>query len=220
MNKLTEESKPSHRCSIVACGGGGCNILEKNLKEFSRFAELYAVDSDPEAIASKFESRTAVRTYHVAKPEITTHADLEKRRVETMARVREELPDLIQTLRETALPVVVYVCLGGATGSFTAYGLTGVCHRDGLPVKVIASTPLQIEVERRHLIARTTLSWLSDYADVIFTVNNSLPDRRLAGVTKVANSVNIMDGLLARSIKTVLELEDWVAAALNRIMRE
>lgn len=207
-------------CSIVACGGGGCNILEKNLKEFSRFAELYAVDSDPEAISSKFESRTPVRTYHVVRPEITTHADLEKRRVETMARVREELRDLIWTLRETALPVVIYVCLGGATGSLMAYDLTGVCQRDGLPIKVIASAPLQIETERRHLIARTTLSWLSDYADVIFTVSNNLPDRRLAGVTEIGDSLGVVDDLLARHIKAALEFEDWAATALNRLMRK
>lgn len=193
--------------SIVACGGGGCNILMKNLERFSRFANLYAVDSDPKAIASKFESRASVHTYHVARPEITTHADLEKHRAEEMARVREELPNLILALREAALPVVICVCLGGATGSLTAHGLAAVCQHDGLAVKVIAVMPFQFESERRRLKARTILSWLSDYADAIFMVSNNLPSRRLARVTRIAD-LNVVDELLARHIETALELED------------
>ncbi|WP_435345191.1 cell division protein FtsZ [Haloarchaeobius sp. HRN-SO-5] len=185
--------------TVVGCGGGGGNTIDRMHDEGIHGAKLVAantdvqhlveIDSDEKILMG--EQKTGGRGAG-SLPQVGEEAALES---------QEEIYESI----EGSDMVFVTAGLGGGTGTGSAPVVAKAARESGALTIAIVTTPFTAEGEVRRTNAEAGLERLRDVSDTVIVVPN---DRLLDSVGKlpVRQAFKVSDEVLMRSVKGITEL--------------
>ncbi|RBI63568.1 cell division protein FtsZ [Halomicrococcus sp. NG-SE-24] len=185
--------------TVVGCGGGGGNTVNRMAEEGIHGATLVAANTDVQHLVEieadqkilMGEQKTNGRGAG-SLPQVGEEAALES---------QEEIYDAI----EGSDMVFVTAGLGGGTGTGSAPVVAKAAREAGALTIAIVTTPFTAEGEVRRTNAEAGLERLRDVSDTVIVVPN---DRLLDSVGKlpVKQAFKVADEVLMRSVKGITEL--------------
>ncbi|WP_458189173.1 cell division protein FtsZ [Haladaptatus sp. NG-WS-4] len=185
--------------TVVGCGGGGGNTVNRMAEEGIHGASLVAANTDVQHLV-EVEADTKILMGEQktngrgagSLPQVGEEAALES---------QEEIYDAIQG----SDMVFVTAGLGGGTGTGSAPVVAKAAREAGALTIAIVTTPFTAEGEVRRTNAEAGLERLRDVSDTVIVVPN---DRLLDSVGKlpVKQAFKVADEVLMRSVKGITEL--------------
>ncbi|WP_435361099.1 cell division protein FtsZ [Haloarchaeobius sp. DFWS5] len=185
--------------TVVGCGGGGGNTIDRMHEEGIHGAKLVAANTDVQHLVEieadtkilMGEQKTGGRGAG-SLPQVGEEAALES---------QEEIYESI----EGSDMVFVTAGLGGGTGTGSAPVVAKAARESGALTISIVTTPFTAEGEVRRTNAEAGLERLRDVSDTVIVVPN---DRLLDSVGKlpVRQAFKVSDEVLMRSVKGITEL--------------
>ncbi|WP_227355296.1 cell division protein FtsZ [Haladaptatus salinisoli] len=185
--------------TVVGCGGGGGNTVNRMAEEGIHGASLVAANTDVQHLV-EIEADTKILMGEQktngrgagSLPQVGEEAALES---------QEEIYDAIQG----SDMVFVTAGLGGGTGTGSAPVVAKAAREAGALTIAIVTTPFTAEGEVRRTNAEAGLERLRDVSDTVIVVPN---DRLLDSVGKlpVKQAFKVADEVLMRSVKGITEL--------------
>lgn len=201
-------------CSIVACGGGGCNLLEANAERLMGRTDLFAVDlhakylGSREGLDTRFGSHAHIKTYAIEPVQNDALLNLERHALGLRSWPDEELAELINVLGAAGSPVIIVACLGRSTGSLAANALAAACQHRDLPVQAIVTTPFHFETRRSSRVAKVALGQLARHADALHVLSNQMPLHLLEQPVTLHAAFNVLNTCFAKHLDIALEFAD------------
>lgn len=184
--------------SVVGCGGGGCNTLNRIAEEGIDGAELIAVNTD----AQDLQQSKADTIQLIGKDSCGGRgAGSVPRRGEEAAR---ENMDEIESLVSDSDMVFITAGMGGGTGTGAAPVVAEAANDHALTIAIV-TTPFTAEGQARRDNADAGLENLREHADTVIVVPN---DRLLdfAPTLPLDKAFKLCDEVLMRSVKGITEL--------------
>jgi cell division protein FtsZ len=185
--------------TVVGCGGGGGNTVNRMFQEGIKGATLVAANTDVQHLVSiEADSKILMGQEKTqgrgagSLPQVGEEAALES---------QEEIYGAI----EGSDMVFVTAGLGGGTGTGSAPVVAKAARDSGALTISIVTTPFTTEGEVRRTNAEAGLERLRDVSDTVIVVPN---DRLLDAVGKlpVRQAFQVSDEVLMRSVKGITEL--------------
>ena len=185
--------------TVVGCGGGGGNTVNRMAEEGIEGAKLVAANTDVQHLVDiEADSKILMGQQKTqgrgagSLPQVGEEAALES---------QEEIYDAI----EGSDMVFVTAGLGGGTGTGAAPVVAKAARDSGALTISIVTTPFTAEGEVRRTNAEAGLERLRDVSDTVIVVPN---DRLLDAVGKlpVRQAFQVCDEVLMRSVKGITEL--------------
>mgnify|MGYP006278892697 CR=1 FL=1 len=185
--------------TVVGCGGGGCNTVNRMVMEGIEGADLVATNTDVQHLVDITaddklligEQKTGGRGAG-SVPKVGEEAALESKEA-----IRDSIGDSDM--------VFVTAGLGGGTGTGSAPVVAQTAQDQGALTIAIVTTPFDAEGEVRRTNAEAGLERLREVADTVIVVPN---DRLIESVGKlpVDKAFRVADEVLMRSVKGITEL--------------
>lgn len=185
--------------TVVGCGGGGGNTVNRMFEEGIHGAHLVAANTDVQHLVEINADTKILLGEQKTKgrgagslPQVGEEAALE-----SQGDIRDAL--------EGADMVFVTAGLGGGTGTGAAPVVAKAARDSGALTISIVTTPFTAEGEVRRTNAEAGLERLRDVSDTVIVVPN---DRLLDSVGKlpVRQAFKVADEVLMRSVKGITEL--------------
>ena len=185
--------------TVVGCGGGGNNTVNRMYEEGIHGARLVAANTDVQHLVEINADTKILMGQQRTKgrgagslPQVGEEAALES---------QTEITEAI----EGADMVFVTAGLGGGTGTGAAPVVAKAARESGALTISIVTTPFTAEGEVRRTNAEAGLERLRDVSDTVIVVPN---DRLLDAVGKlpVRQAFKVADEVLMRSVKGITEL--------------
>lgn len=186
------------RVSVVGCGGGGCNTINRIAKEGIEGAELVALNTDAQDLQNSLASTKLL----IGKETCGGRgAGSVPQQGEESAREDE---DEIEHIVQDQDMVFITAGMGGGTGTGSAPVVAEIASEHALTVAIV-TTPFTAEGEARRTNADGGLKKLRKHADTVIVVPN---DRLLdfAPNLPLQQAFRICDEVLMRSVKGITEL--------------
>lgn len=185
--------------SVVGCGGGGNNTINRMFEEGIHGAKLIAANTDVQHLV-EIDADTKI---------LMGRQKTQGRGAGSLPQVGEEAAlesqDEIYEALEGSDMVFVTAGLGGGTGTGAAPVVAKAARETGALTISIVTTPFTAEGEVRRTNAEAGLERLRDVSDTVIVVPN---DRLLDAVGKlpVRQAFKVADEVLMRSVKGITEL--------------
>ncbi|MFO7832860.1 MAG: cell division protein FtsZ [Halohasta sp.] len=185
--------------TVVGCGGGGGNTVNRMHEEGIHGAKLVAANTDVQHLV-EIEADTKI-LMGKQKTQGRGAGSLPQVGEEAALESQEEIYDSI----EGSDMVFVTAGLGGGTGTGSAPVVAKAARDSGALTISIVTTPFTAEGEVRRTNAEAGLERLRDVSDTVIVVPN---DRLLDAVGKmpVRQAFQVSDEVLMRSVKGITEL--------------
>ncbi|WP_253738056.1 cell division protein FtsZ [Halohasta salina] len=185
--------------TVVGCGGGGGNTVNRMHEEGIHGAKLVAANTDVQHLVN-IEADTKI-LMGKQKTQGRGAGSLPQVGEEAALESQEEIYDAI----EGSDMVFVTAGLGGGTGTGSAPVVAKAARDSGALTISIVTTPFTAEGEVRRTNAEAGLERLRDVSDTVIVVPN---DRLLDAVGKmpVRQAFQVSDEVLMRSVKGITEL--------------
>jgi len=185
--------------TVVGCGGGGGNTVNRMFEEGIHGAKLVAANTDVQHLVN-IEADTKILMGQ-QKTQGRGAGSLPQVGEEAALESQEEIYDAI----EGSDMVFVTAGLGGGTGTGSAPVVAKAARDSGALTISIVTTPFTAEGEVRRTNAEAGLERLRDVSDTVIVVPN---DRLLDAVGKmpVRQAFQVSDEVLMRSVKGITEL--------------
>jgi len=186
------------RVSVIGCGGGGCNTINRIADEGIEGAELVALNTD----AQDLQSSKATTKLLIGKDTCGGRgAGSVPQQGEKSAREDEEE---IENIVKDQDMVFITAGMGGGTGTGSAPVVAEIASKNALTVAIV-TTPFSAEGEARRTNADGGLKKLREHADTVIVVPN---DKLLefAPSLPLQQAFRICDEVLMRSVKGITEL--------------
>ena len=185
--------------TVVGCGGGGGNTVNRMYQEGITGAKLIAANTDVQHLIN-IEADNKI---------LMGKQKTQGRGAGSLPQVGEEAAlesqDDIHTAIEGSDMVFVTAGLGGGTGTGSAPVVAKAARDAGALTISIVTTPFTTEGEVRRTNAEAGLERLRDVSDTVIVVPN---DRLLEAVGKlpIRQAFQVADEVLMRSVKGITEL--------------
>ena len=185
--------------TVVGCGGGGGNTVNRMHEEGIHGAKLVAANTDAQHL-HQIEADAKI---------LIGQQKTKGRGAGSVPQVGEEAAlesqDEIHEVLEGSDMVFVTAGLGGGTGTGAAPVVAKAAREMGALTIAIVTTPFTAEGEVRRTNAEAGLERLRDVSDTVIVVPN---DRLLDSVGKlpVRQAFKVADEVLMRSVKGITEL--------------
>ncbi|MFP4633304.1 MAG: cell division protein FtsZ [Halobacteriales archaeon] len=185
--------------TVVGCGGGGCNTINRMQQEGIEGADLVATNTDVQHLVDiQADDKLLIGREKTSGrgagsvPQVGEEAALESQ-------------DEIESHIEGSDMVFVTTGLGGGTGTGSAPVVAQAAQDEGALTIAIVTTPFTAEGEVRRTNAEAGLDRLREVADTVIVVPN---DRLLesVGSLPVNKAFRVADEVLMRSVKGITEL--------------
>jgi cell division protein FtsZ len=186
------------RVSVIGCGGGGCNTINRIADEGIEGAELVALNTD----AQDLQSSKATTKLLIGKDTCGGRgAGSVPQQGEKSAREDEEE---IENIVKDQDMVFITAGMGGGTGTGSAPVVAEIASKNALTVAIV-TTPFSAEGEARRTNADGGLKKLREHADTVIVVPN---DKLIefAPSLPLQQAFRICDEVLMRSVKGITEL--------------
>jgi cell division protein FtsZ len=218
---LPERAEDFIPIKIVSVGGAGLNALDRIVLDGLEGAEVLAVNTDVQSLASSVAAhkvqlgRTVTRGLGAGgDPEVGYQAAFE-----STEEIREALTDAR----------MIFICtgLGGGTGSGAAPYVAHLAREAGALVLVFATLPFSFEGRRRNAQAREALGRLNEIANAVVCFENDQMGDMVGPHAGIHQAFSKADTTISQSIRSIVNLiqrpglirigfDDLVAALRSR----
>jgi cell division protein FtsZ len=185
---------------IVSVGGAGLNALDRIVLDGLEGAEVVAVNTDVQSLASSVAAhkvqlgRTVTRGLGAGgDPELGYQAAFES---------TEEIREALGGAR------LIFVCagLGGGTGSGAAPYVAHLAREAGALVLAFATLPFAFEGRRRNAQAREALARLSEIANAVVCFENDQMGDIVAPHAGIHQAFSKADTIMSQSVRSIVNL--------------
>ncbi len=218
---LPERAEDFIPIKIVSVGGAGLNALDRIVLDGLEGAEVLAVNTDVQSLASSVVAhkvqlgRTVTRGLGAGgDPEVGYQAAFES---------TEEIGEALTGAR------MIFICagLGGGTGSGAAPYVAHLAREAGALVLAFATLPFAFEGRRRNAQAREALARLNEIANAVVCFENDQMGDMVAPHAGIHQAFSKADTTISQSIRSIVNLvqrpglirigfDDLVAALRSR----
>jgi cell division protein FtsZ len=185
---------------VVSVGGAGLNALDRIVLDGLEGAEVVAVNTDVQSLASSVAAhkvqlgRTVTRGLGAGgDPELGYQAAFES---------TEEIREALGGARLT------FVCagLGGGTGSGAAPYVAHLAREAGALVLAFATLPFAFEGRRRNAQAREALARLNEIANAVVCFENDQMGDIVAPHAGIHQAFSKADTMISQSVRSIVNL--------------
>ena len=218
---LPERTEDFIPIKIVSVGGAGLNALDRIVLDGLEGAEVLAVNTDVQSLASSVAAhkvqlgRTVTRGLGAGgDPEVGYQAAFES---------TEEIREALTGAR------MIFICtgLGGGTGSGAAPYVAHLAREAGALVLAFATLPFAFEGKRRNAQAREALGRLNEIANAVVCFENDQMGDMVGPQAGIHQAFSKADTTISQSIRSIVNLiqrpglirigfDDLVAALRSR----
>jgi len=218
---LPERAEDFIPIKIVSVGGAGLNALDRIVLDGLEGAEVLAVNTDVQSLASSVAAhkvqlgRTVTRGLGAGgDPEVGYQAAFES---------TEEIREALTGAR------MIFICtgLGGGTGSGAAPYVAHLAREAGALVLAFATLPFSFEGRRRNAQAREALGRLNEIANAVVCFENDQMGDMVGPQAGIHQAFSKADTTISQSIRSIVNLiqrpglirigfDDLVAALRSR----
>lgn len=197
---LPEKAEEEIPIKVVGVGGAGSNVLDRIVLDGLNKADLIAINTDVQALASSVAAhkvqlgRTVTRGLGAGgDPELGYNAAYES---------ADELRKALADAR------MIFVCtgLGGGTGSGAAPAVAQVARELGSLVVVFATVPFAFEGKRRMAQAQEALAKLRENADAVICFENDRMGDMVAPKAGIHQAFAVADVTISQSVRSIVNL--------------
>jgi cell division protein FtsZ len=197
---LPERAEDFIPIKIVSVGGAGLNALDRIVLDGLEGAEVLAVNTDVQSLASSVAphkvqlGRTVTRGLGAGgDPEVGYQAAFES---------TEEIGEALTGAR------MIFICtgLGGGTGSGAAPYVAHLAREAGALVLVFATLPFGFEGRRRNAQAREALGRLNEIANAVVCFENDQMGDMVGPHAGIHQAFSKADTTISQSIRSIVNL--------------
>jgi cell division protein FtsZ len=197
---LPERAEEFIPIKIVSVGGAGLNALDRIVLDGLEGAEVLAVNTDVQSLASSVAAhkvqlgRTVTRGLGAGgDPEVGYQAAFES---------TEEIREALSGAR------MIFICtgLGGGTGSGAAPYVAHLAREAGALVLAFATLPFGFEGRRRNAQAREALGRLNEIANAVVCFENDQMGDMVAPHAGIHQAFSKADTTISQSIRSIVNL--------------
>jgi cell division protein FtsZ len=206
---MVEEGKSMQRApelETVACirvigvGGGGCNAVNRMIREGISGVDFIAVNTDNQALLSSgAPKRVRVGEKLTRGLGAGGHPEVGEKAAE------ESVDELYEVLKGSDM-VFITAGMGGGTGTGAAHVVARVAREHGALTIGVVTRPFLFEGSKRSNSAEQGIEKLKEQVDTLIVIPNDrlleLTDRRMS----LADSFNMADDVLRQGIQGISEL--------------
>jgi cell division protein FtsZ len=185
---------------VVGVGGGGCNAVERMIKEGLSGVEFIAINTDAQALMLS-SAPTRVRIGEKLTRGLGSGGNPEQGR-----KAAEESQEALYNVLRGADMVFVTAGMGGGTGTGAASIIAQIGRELGSLTIGVVTRPFAFEGAKRIQVAEAGIEKLKEQADTLIVIPN---DRLLQIVDKHVNlqdSFKIADDVLRQGVQGISEL--------------
>jgi cell division protein FtsZ len=197
---LPEKADEDIPIKVVGVGGAGSNVLDRIVLDGLDKADLIAINTDVQSLASSVAStkvqlgRTVTRGLGAGgDPEVGYNAAYE-----SADEIRHALSDAR----------MIFICtgLGGGTGSGAAPAVAQVARENGSLVLGFATLPFAFEGKRRLAQAREALAKLRENCDAVICFENDRMGDMVAPKAGIHQAFAVADVTISQSVRSIVSL--------------
>jgi cell division protein FtsZ len=197
---LPEKADEDIPIKVVGVGGAGSNVLDRIVLDGLDKADLIAINTDVQSLASSVAStkvqlgRTVTRGLGAGgDPEVGYNAAFE-----SADEIRHALTDAR----------MIFICtgLGGGTGSGAAPAVAQVARENGSLVLAFATLPFAFEGKRRLAQAREALAKLRENCDAVICFENDRMGDMVAPKAGIHQAFAVADVTISQSVRSIVSL--------------
>ena len=195
-----EESKHGARIKVIGVGGGGCNAVNRMIREGVEGVEFAVVNTDVQALR---ESNAHLKLQIGAKltkglgsgsdPEVGRRAAL------------EDTDKLIEVLEGSDM-VFITTGLGGGTGTGAAPIVASLANELGALSVAVVTKPFAFEGRRRMKQAERGLAELAEAVDTVIIIPNERLLHFVPRGTSFFESFRIADDILRQAVQGISDI--------------
>jgi len=197
---LPEKKDDDLAIKIVGVGGAGANALDRIVLDGMENAEMIAVNTDVQSLASSVATvkvqigRSVTRGLGAGgDPELGYHA------------AKESADELREALKGARM---IFVCagLGGGTGSGAAPYVAELAHESGALVVAFATLPFAFEGKRRSAQAVEALQELHRVADAVVCFENDRMGDIVLPKAGIHQAFAVADSTISQSVRAIVNV--------------
>jgi cell division protein FtsZ len=197
---LPEKADEDIPIKVVGVGDAGSNVLDRIVLDGLDKADLIAINTDVQSLASSVAStkvqlgRTVTRGLGAGgDPEVGYNAAFE-----SADEIRHALTDAR----------MIFICtgLGGGTGSGAAPAVAQVARENGSLVLAFATLPFAFEGKRRLAQAREALVKLRENCDAVICFENDRMGDMVAPKAGIHQAFAVADVTISQSVRSIVSL--------------
>lgn len=185
---------------VVGVGGAGCNALDRVVLDGMDKADLVAINTDVQALASSVAA-AKVQLGRSTTRGLGTGGDPEL----GYQAAAESADEIREALRDAGL---VFICagLGGGTGSGAAPFVAQIARESGSLVIVLATLPFSFEGKRRASQADDALVRLNQLANAVICFENDRMGDMVAPNAGIHQAFAVADITISQSVRSIMNL--------------
>jgi cell division protein FtsZ len=197
---LPEKKEDDFAIKIIGVGGAGANALDRIVLDGMEHAEMIAVNTDVQSLASSVATRKVQIGREITRglgaggdPELGYNAAQES---------ADELREAMQGAR------MVFVCsgLGGGTGSGAAPCVVQMAHETGALVVAFATLPFAFEGKRRTAQATEALQELQRVSDAVVCFENDRMGDIVLPRAGIHQAFAVADTTISQSVRAIINV--------------
>src|SRR5437762_10779928 len=197
---LPEKADEDIPIKVVGVGGADSNVLDRIVLDGLDKADLIAINTDVQALASSVASTKVQLGRSVTRglgaggdPEVGYNA------------AYESADEIRQALRDARM---IFVCtgLGGGTGSGAAPAVAQIARESGAHVVVFATLPFAFEGKRRMTQAQEALAQLREDSDAVICFENDRMGDMVAPKAGIHQAFAVADVTISQSVRSIVNL--------------
>src|SRR5437588_3495120 len=197
---LPEKSNEDIPIKVVGVGGAGCNVLDRIVLDGLDKADLIAINTDVQALASAVATAKGQFGPTVTRgvgaggdPEVGYNAAFE-----SADEIRHALTDAR----------MIFICtgLGGGTGSGAAPAVAQVARESGSLVLAFVTLPFAFEGKRRLAQAQEAMANLRQNCDAVICFENDRMGDMVAPKAGIHQAFAIADVTISQSVRSIIGL--------------
>ena len=199
-NNVSSQHESFAHIKVVGVGGGGCNAVERMIKEGLQGVEFIAINTDAQALMLS-NAPTRVRIGEKLTRGLGSGGNPEQGR-----KAAEESAEALYNVLRGSDMVFVTSGMGGGTGTGACPIVAQIAREVGALTIGVVTKPFTFEGSRRIQTAEAGIEKLKDQADTLIVIPN---DRLLQIVDKRASlqdSFRVADDVLRQGVQGISEL--------------
>lgn len=199
MSKQIYSPSPA-RIKAIGIGGGGCNAINRMVREGIKGVDFIAMNTDGQALAL-CEASTRIQLGEKLTRGLGAGGDHK-----IGGRAAEESRDLIEEVVEGADMVFIAAGMGGGTGTGGIPVVAEIAKKSGALTIAVVTKPFTFEGAHRREVAEEGLLDLTNKVDTLIIVPNDRLLQLCDAKTTVDNAFKLADDALRLGVQAISEV--------------